>query len=61
MNIDTITAKDPGTEAFREAFRNFWKVYPHLKGESIMYMCTAEGIDWFKHSTTRENYKVKEN
>jgi|TARA_R110000787_G_scaffold6738_1_gene23401 hypothetical protein len=64
MNIDKtfgLQMKDPGTKAFRLAFENFWKVYPHLKGELIMYMYTAEGTDWFKHKTTREDYKVKEN
>ena len=52
--------KMPETEEFKLAFRNFWKQNPNLKNEPIMYMCISKGLDFFKHSLTRQGYRVKE-
>jgi len=60
MEQKKMTCKTRDRKAFELAFNNFWNVYPNLKGESIMYMYTCEGVDWFKHSTTRQDYKVNE-
>jgi len=60
MEQKEMTYKMPETKAFNLAFNNLWNVYPNLKGQSIMYMYTYEGVDWFKHSTTRQDYKLIE-
>tara|TARA_R100001015_G_C4590588_1_gene146120 strand:+ start:254 stop:445 length:192 start_codon:yes stop_codon:yes gene_type:complete len=60
MNTDNVKVKMPGTFAFEKAFKIFFKQYPNLKNEPIMYMCTSNGYDYFKHSLTRENFKTTE-
>jgi hypothetical protein len=58
--MEDIRVKLPNTNEFKTAFNNFWIANPHLKNEPIMYMCSSKGYDYFKHSTTRENYKAIE-
>ena len=55
-----IILKEPNTIEFNLAFDNFYQANPTLKNEPIMYMCTSNGYDYFKHSVTRENYKAIE-
>jgi len=55
-----ITDKSSSKNDFKLAFNNLWKNKPYLKDEPIMYMCSSNGYDYFKHSITRESYKIKE-
>ena len=57
---ENIILKEPNTREFNLAFDNFYKANPALKNEPMMYMCTSNGYDYFKHSVTRENYKAIE-
>ena len=57
---DNITLKEPNTKDFNLAFDNFYNANPTLKNGPMMYMCTSNGYDYFKHSVTRENYKAIE-
>ena len=58
--MNDVIVKLPNTLEFEKAFQNFFKEFPKLKHEPIMYMCSSKGYDYFKHSLTRENYKTLE-